>query len=238
MTSYVTFLDLNSACGVELIEHLFKVPLNCNFSERQISAVLLCDQARDFFCSCWASSPNQLSRVVSTRLAVYNSKSSKPNKSANLFRKRLSYIQELFVKSFHPASLMAWSFACCNPCQNPHNSKDKLADGTFTKGNNRRTPTPAAIHASTATVAPVIAPLIVSSSINSSVVRYLENNLQQIVRTIFEARVLLLSALAPVSTSVVAAASYYEGPYERLLKAWFPDIYWGKTHLECYNFFQ
>ena len=42
-----------------------------NFSEHQMSVMSSCDSWRDFFCSRWASSPNQLSRVVSTRLAVY-----------------------------------------------------------------------------------------------------------------------------------------------------------------------
>ena len=35
-----------------------------------------------------------------------------------------------------------------------------------------------------------------------------------------------------------AAALHYEGVCEKPLKARFPDIYWGKTHLEYYNFFQ
>ena len=52
MTSYMTFLQLNSIYGVESIEHLFEVSPNCNFSERQISVVLLPDPARDFFYLC------------------------------------------------------------------------------------------------------------------------------------------------------------------------------------------
>ena len=37
--------------------------------------------------------------VVSTRLAIYNSKSSKPNGSASLFRKKLNYVPKLLIKS-------------------------------------------------------------------------------------------------------------------------------------------
>ena len=31
---------------------------------------------------------------------------------------------------------------------------------------------------------------------------------------------------------------YYKNPCEKPLKAWFPDVYQGKTHIKCYNFFQ
>ena len=43
---------------------------------------------------------------------------------------------------------------------------------------------------------------------------------------------------APVPAPVVAAAPQSESRRKRPLKARFPDIYQGKTHLECYNFFQ
>ena len=43
---------------------------------------------------------------------------------------------------------------------------------------------------------------------------------------------------APVPALVVTAAPHYEGSRKWPLKAWFLDIYWSKTHLECYNFFQ
>ena len=56
----MTFLQLNSTHGVESIEHLFEVHLNCNFSKRQISVILLYDPARDFICSRWASPPINL----------------------------------------------------------------------------------------------------------------------------------------------------------------------------------
>ena len=77
-----------------------------NFSERQISVMSLSDQSYNFFCSRWASFPNQPSRVVSTRLVIYNSKSSKPNGSASTFRRRLSYAEDLFVKA--PTQLAQW----------------------------------------------------------------------------------------------------------------------------------
>ena len=141
-------------------------------------------------------------------------------------------------KNFHLASLMAQSSACCSPWQNPHNSKNELAGGTPTKGSNRWTPAPAATRAPTPTIAPVVAPLIASGSNNSSVVIYLEDDFQQIVRTILKAKTLLLLAPAPVPALVVAAAPHYKGPRKRPLKTRFPNIYWGKTHLECYNFFQ
>ena len=126
---------------------------------------------------------------------------------------------------------MAQSFARRSPCQNPHDGKDELTGGTPTKGNDPCTPAPAASRASTPAVAPVVAPFAASSPSDSSVVRYLEDDLQQILRIVLDSR-----PLAPISAP--ATASHYEDPRERPLKAWFPDIYWDKTHLEYYNFFQ
>ena len=132
---------------------------------------------------------------------------------------------------------MAQSSVCCSLCQNYYDGKDKLAAKMPTKSSNRCTPAPAATRALTPAAAPVVVPLVAFRFANSSMVRYLEDNLQRIVRTIFEARPLLSLAPAPVPAPVVAAALHYEGLRERPLKAWFLDIYWNKTHLECYNFF-
>ena len=125
---------------------------------------------------------------------------------------------------------MAQSSARCNPRQNPQDGKDKLVGRTPTKGNARSTPALAASRTPTPAVAPVIAPLAASGSANSSVVRYSEDDLQRILRTVLDSR-----PLAPIPAP--AAAPHYESLRERPLKARFPDIYWGKTHLECYNFF-
>ena len=117
-----------------------------------------------------------------------------------------------------------------SPPQNPHNGKDKLAGKTSTKGSNRCTPAFAASRALTLAVALVVAQFAASSSVNSSVVRYLGDDLQLILRTVPDSR-----PLVPVTA--LASAPHYKSPRERPLKARFPDIYWGKTHLECYNFF-
>ena len=69
-------------------------------------------------------------------------------------------------------------------------------------------------------------------------VKYLENDFQRIVKTILKARLLSFSALGLVPAFIIAAALHYKGLYERFLKAWFPNIYWDKTHLKCYNFVQ
>ena len=96
---------------------------------------------------------------------------------------------------------------------------------------------PTAIRALTLIVAPVITSLMSSGSANSYMVRYLEDNLQRIVKTILKSRPLYSPASAPVPAFVLVAAPYYEGPRKRPLKTRFLDIYWGQTHLECYNFF-
>ena len=141
-------------------------------------------------------------------------------------------------KSFYLASSMGQSSACRSSHQNLHHSKDELVGKNSTKGNNRYISTPAVTRAPTPAVAPIFAPLATSGSANSSVVRYSKNDLQQIVRIIFEAGLLLSPVFAPVPAPVFAAAPHYEGPRERSLKARFLDIYRDKTQLECYNFFQ
>ena len=128
---------------------------------------------------------------------------------------------------------MAWSFARHSPCQNPHNGKDKLVGGTLTKSSNRRTPAPAATRALTPAAILVVASFAAFGSADSSVVRSSEDDLQRIFKTVFDSK-----PPAPIPAPVVTAAPHSEGLRERPLKAWFPDIYWGKTHLECYNFFQ
>ena len=116
--------------------------------------------------------------------------------------------------------------------------KDKLTGGTPTKDSNRCIPASITTHAPTFAIALIIAPLVASDSADSSIVTYSEDNLERIVRTIFEARPLPLPALAPVPAPVVATSLYYESVYEWLWKAQSPDIYRNKTHIECYNFFQ
>ena len=128
---------------------------------------------------------------------------------------------------------MAQSSACRSPCQNSHDGKDEVAGGTPTKGSDRRTLTPAATRTPTSATVPVVAPLAASGSANSSRVRYSKDDLQRIFRTVFDSR-----PPAPVLAPVVAAVPHSECPRKRPLKAWFPDIYRGKTYLECYNFFQ
>ena len=128
---------------------------------------------------------------------------------------------------------MAQSSTHHSLCQNPHDGKDKLAGGTSTKGSNHCTPTPAATRALTPVTILVVALLAASGSADFSEVRYLEDNLQRILRTVLDSR-----PPAPVPAPVVDATPHSEGLCERLLKAWFSNIYWGKTHLKCYNFFQ
>ena len=120
---------------------------------------------------------------------------------------------------------MARSSACLSPRQNPHNGKDELAGGTPIKGRIRCTPALAATYAPTPAVAPVIALFVASAFADSSVIRYSEDDLQQIVRIILETRPLFFPPPVPVSASGIAAAPHYESPHKWSLKAWFPDIY-------------
>ena len=146
----------------------------------------------------------------------YNSKSSKPNRSASPFRRRLNYVQELSTSQLNGLILrLSQSLP-----KSLFDSRDELASGTSIEGSNRHTPAPIAIRALTPAIAPVVAPLAVSGSADSSsLVRYLEDNLQRILRTVLDFR-----SPAPVSAPVVANAPHYEDSREQPLKAWFPDI--------------
>ena len=136
---------------------------------------------------------------------------------------------------------MAQSFARCTLCQNPlFDGKNKLAGGTFIEGNDQHISAPTTLRAPILAIvlAPIVTPPVVSGSANSFVIRFLEDNLQQIGKTIFKAKSLLFLALVPVPAPIVAAAPHYKGRREQLLKDRFSDIYQSKTHLEYYNFFQ
>ena len=53
------------------------------------------------------------------------------------------------------------------------------------------------------------------------VAKYTKKNLQKIFRIVFKARALPS-----------------DGPHEKPLKARLPDVYYGKSYVECYNFCQ
>ena len=53
------------------------------------------------------------------------------------------------------------------------------------------------------------------------IAKYTEKNLQKILRLVLETQ-------APSS----------DGPRKKLLKIRSPDVYYGKSHIECYNFCQ
>ena len=100
--------------------------------------------------------------------------------------------------------------------------KDKLTGAALTKDNN----TPVVLYAPTLAAAPSVVFAL------SSIDQYLEDDLQRILRTVLDFRP-LASLLTPAP-----ASQQYKGSCERLLKARFPNVDWGKTYLECYNFFQ
>ena len=115
---------------------------------------------------------------------------------------------------------MAQSFDRRSSRQNPQNGKDKHAGKISTKGSNRCTLATAVTCTPIPTAALIVAPLAAFGSADSSMVKYWEDNLQWILKTVLDSR---LFALIPAP--VLAAAPHYEGLCERLLKVWFLDIY-------------
>ena len=68
---------------------------------------------------------------------------------------------------------------------------------------------------------------------DTSIPKYSEDDLQRIFKTVLEARAPVpVSAPAP---ALVPAPVVSEMPQEKL-KARFPDVYCGKSHMDCYNF--
>ena len=170
LTWLFTWTFFSSTCKVESIEHFFEILSNCNFSEGRISVMSSHDQARDFFCSRWASPPINLVESLALGLPFTILKASNPIGQPVCSEEDLATF-----KSSHPASSLAQSFAPCSSCQNLlFDSKDKHAGGTSIEGSNRRTPAPAATRAPTPAVVLVVAPLIASTSADSCVVRYLK----------------------------------------------------------------
>lgn len=101
----------------------------------------------------------------------------------------------------------------------PPTGKDDLAGAAPINDNGTPTCTPAVSLAP----APPPAP---APDVNPTV-RYTEADLQRIIRTVLDAR-----PPAPAPQALVLP----EGPRKRPLKARAPDLYRGKTHMECYNF--
>ena len=84
-------------------------------------------------------------------------------------------------------------------------------------------------------------PLTNSPLATSNVPKYSKNDLQRILKTVLENRALvpvptLVPASAPAPAPVLAPV-VSEVPQEKL-KAHFPDVYSGKSHMDCYNFCQ
>ena len=120
-----------------------------------------------------------------------------------------------------------------SPCLNlPLTGKDKPADPTLIEGSDTYTLTSAVLHALTPIPAFISAPSFAFAPVNANAtVRYSKADFQPIFRTVLEAKPF---APAPAPQPLV----FPDGPCKRPLKARFPKLYCGKTHIECYNVIQ
>ena len=77
----------------------------------------------------------------------------------------------------------------------------------------------------------------------TSIPMYFEDDLQRIFKAVLEARA-PVPALAPVPAPVpilapaLAPALIVAKAHQKKLKTCFPDVYRGKSHMDCYNFCQ
>ena len=74
-----------------------------NFLEYQISVMLLLNSLRDFFHLCWASPSINLVKLLALVWPFCNSISSKPNKSASPFRRKVLVILRALIKALYLA---------------------------------------------------------------------------------------------------------------------------------------
>ena len=122
---------------------------------------------------------------------------------------------------------MAGPYACQSSCQNLlPTGKDELAEaapGPIPTNDNRTS-----IHTPIVSRVSIPAPARLPAPIKSTA-RYSKENFQRIFKIVLEARAPIL-ALQPLV--------FPNEPLTRPLKARFPNLYCGKTHMECYNFCQ
>ena len=126
---------------------------------------------------------------------------------------------------------MARPLACLSPCQNPLPiGKDELAGAAPglapTEGSDTSTPAPALSHVPT--LAPPVAPVVVSSPTPALAVTALslDNELfKQFIKTYLKAQV--PAQIAP---------EIDPKPCKQSLKARFPDLYYGYLYIDCYQF--
>ena len=159
---HMTLLSLNSTYGGESITHIFSISLKAQLFGASKNLGIITWHIRDFFYSHWASLLNQPRVVICW--PFYNSKSSKPNRSASPFggknRKILSYYS-LLVKTGYFAIAIAGPRICCIFCKNiPLAGKNELAKavpGAPTNDNVTLSQTPAVSRISTPALAPLLA---------------------------------------------------------------------------------
>ena len=122
---------------------------------------------------------------------------------------------------------MARPPACRSPHRNPPPiGKDEPTGPALPEGNDTHTSAPIVSRAPTLAPAPAPAPPLNLAPVDANaMVRYLEPEVQRILRAVLKARPL---APAPVLQPFVFA----NGPCDKPLKARFPELYCGKTHME------
>ena len=122
---------------------------------------------------------------------------------------------------------MARPCACRSPCWNPPPSgKDEHAGAAPGPAPTDDSETPTYTHTMSCILTPAPAP---PPALVNSIARYSKKDLQWIFKTVLETTALGL-ALQPLV--------FLNGPLTKFLKARFPNLYYSKTHIECYNFCQ
>ena len=122
---------------------------------------------------------------------------------------------------------MAGSCLCCSFCQNlPGTGRDKSAGGTQKPppANGSGFPLPAPpltdsrVSTPTASCTPILAPAPVPA-----LAKYTNADFHQFMKVFMDAQ---------------GRSKTHKGPQKSFLKARFPNLYYGKSHMDCYQFCQ
>ena len=184
-----------------------------NFSERWRTELLLRDVSRNFFHPCRASPPPiQPSLLVSW--LFYNSQNLQTQQVSQTVWKKNRKLLVTFLSSL--SSPMTRPYACLSPRWNLSSAgKDELTGAALIKDNGTPIPTP--VESRTPTLTPTTTAAAAAS---------LDNKLfKQFMKTYLEVQV-------PVRTEVDPESC------KQSLKAWFPNLYYGNLHIDCYQFWQ
>ena len=220
LLTYVTpardLTQFNSTHRVELIKLIFRIFPKVQLFEVPRNQGVITWYIYDFFCSHWVSFFDQPSSIASTRLTILQFQKLQTQRVSPLVRKKIkkdfSYFSKALDRAPYPANVMPRPLACPSPRRNPFSAnEDERAGAVPAEGNGTPTSTPVMSLARTPGPATGTATALSSDT----------ELFKQFMKAYLEVQV-------PSQTGVDSE------PRKQSLKARFPDLYYGNSHMDCY----